>query len=72
MPLPSHTGSGSAPAGHDNSREQFCKGNSTENRQQRTFTRVSIDESHEQNNAARVKDPGGTIGMTKAPTAWLI
>lgn len=49
---------------------EFCKGNFTVNRSTRPFSRMSIDESHEQNNAC-VKDEGGEIGLTEDPTALL-
>ena len=49
---------------------EFCKGNFTVNRSSRPFSRMSLDESHEQNNAC-VKDEGGAVGLTEKPTALL-
>ena len=48
----------------------FCKGNFTVNRSTRPFSRMSLDESHEQNNAC-VKGEGGAVGLTEKPTALL-
>ena len=40
------------------------------NRSQRSFSRMSLDESHEHNNAC-VNEQGGTIGLTETQTALL-
>jgi len=48
----------------------FAKGNFTFNKTQRPLSKVSFDESHEQNNAC-VKDDGGAVGLTECPTALL-
>lgn len=49
---------------------QFSKGNFTCIKSQRPFSRMPLDECHEQNNA-HVKDHGGAIGLTENPTALL-
>ena len=49
---------------------EFCKGNFTVSRSNRPFSRMPLDEGHEQNNAS-VKDEGGAIGLTEKPTALL-
>lgn len=50
--------------------EAFCKGKFTVNKTQRAFSRMAIDESHEQNNAC-VKGDGGAVGLTENPSALL-
>ena len=53
---------------------EFCKGNFTVSRSKRPFSRMSIDESHEQNNAC-VKGEGGAVGLTEQPAAlqrWMV
>ena len=50
--------------------EAFCKGKVTVNKTQRAFSRMAIDESHEQNNAC-VKGDGGAVGLTENPSALL-
>ena len=49
---------------------KFCDGKFTANRSDRPFSRMSLDESHEQNNAC-VKEEGGAIGLTEKPKALL-
>ena len=49
---------------------ELCKGNFTVTISQRSFSRMSLDDSHKQNNAC-VKKQGGTIGLTETPTALL-
>ncbi|MES9882849.1 MAG: hypothetical protein ABW185_18430 [Sedimenticola sp.] len=48
----------------------FCEGKFTVNKTSRPFSRMSLDESHEQNNAC-VKSDGGAIGLTEKPAALL-
>ena len=53
---------------------ELCKGNFTVNISQRSFSRMSLDKSHKQNNAC-VKKQGGTIGLTETPTGlirWMV
>ena len=53
---------------------EFSKGNFTFNKTTRPFSRMSLDESHEQNNAC-VKDDGGPVWLPECPTAllrWMI
>ena len=48
-------------------------GNFTVNKTGRTFSNISIDQAHEQNNAC-VKD-GGAVGLTQNPAAlrrWMV
>ena len=51
--------------------DEFCKGNFTANS---PFSNMSLDESHEQNNAY-VNEEGGTVGLTEKPAAlqrWMV
>ena len=49
---------------------EFCKGKFTVNKTQRPFSRMALDESHEQNNAC-VKGDGGAVGLTGNSSALL-
>ena len=49
---------------------EFCKGNFTVKTSNRPFSNMSLDESHEQNNAC-VNEEGGAVGLTETPTALL-
>ena len=49
---------------------EFCKGKFTVNKTQRPFSRMALDESHEQNNAC-VKGDGGAVGLTENSSALL-
>jgi len=48
----------------------FCKGQFAFSRTGRPFSRMPLDESHEQNNKC-VKGDGGAIGLTESPSALL-
>ena len=48
----------------------FCEGKFTVNKTCRPFSRMTLDESHEQNNAS-VKGGGGAVGLTEKPAALL-
>ena len=52
----------------------FCEGKFTVNKTCRPFSRMALDESHEQNNAS-VKGDGGAVGLTEKPAAvlrWMV
>ena len=48
----------------------FCEGKFTVNKTHRPFSRMPLDESHEQNNACVNKD-GGAVSLTEKPVALL-
>ena len=50
--------------------DEFTKGNFTVKTSNRPFSNMSLDESHEQNNAC-VNEEGGAVGLTETPTALL-
>ena len=49
---------------------EFCKGKFTDNKTQRPFSRMALDESYEQNNAC-VKGDRGAVGLTENSSALL-
>ena len=49
---------------------EITKGNFTVKTSNRPFSNMSLDESHEQNNAC-VNEEGGAVGLTETPTALL-
>ena len=55
---------------HPDAYEQFCQGKFTVNKSHHPFSRIPLDESHEQNNAI-VKGDGGAVGLTENPSALL-
>ena len=55
---------------HPDIYEEFCKGKFTVNKSNRPFSRMPLDESHEQNNAC-VNGNGGAVGLTESPVALL-
>ncbi len=53
---------------------EFAKGNFVVKKSKRSFSAISIDQAHEQNNAI-VKGDGGAIGLTENSTAlhrWMV
>ena len=53
---------------------EFCLGKFTIRKTKRPYSRMPIDESHEQNNTI-VKGDGGAVGLTENPAAllrWMI
>ena len=59
---------------HPSVYEAFREGHFTVQLSGNTFSRVAVDQAHEQNNA-KVKGDGGAIGLTENPTAlhrWMV
>lgn len=53
---------------------EFLKGHFTVKKTNHSFSRLAIDQAHEQNNAV-VKDDGGAVGLTESPAAlqrWMV
>ncbi len=55
---------------HPDIYDELQKGNFTLNKSGRPFSRMSLDECHEQNNAC-IKEEGGAVGLTEKHLALL-
>ena len=54
--------------------DNFLKGYFTVQKTNHSFSKIAIDQAHEQNNAV-VKDDGGAVGLTESPAAlqrWMV
>ena len=58
------------PDRHPVNYDEFCKGNFTVKTSNPPFSNMSLDESHEQNNAF-VNDQGGAVGLTEKSVALM-
>ncbi len=54
--------------------EEFLKGYFKVQKTNHSFSKIAIDQAHEQNNAV-IKDDGGAVGLTESPAAfqrWMV
>lgn len=59
---------------HPQIHAEFLKGHFTVQKTVHSFSKIAIDQAHEQNNAV-VKDDGGAVGLTESPAAlqrWMV
>ena len=59
---------------HPQVHAEFLKGHFTVKKTNHSFSKIAIDQAHEQNNAI-VKEDGGAVGLTESPAAlqrWMV